>query len=524
MEASQQSRQVQGARRQHRAEHDRALLQPGERGQVGADRVRSGQDLAGAFEHDGPGLGQHDAAAGSAQQRKAELRLQLADGVGDRGLREVELLGAARERSRLRDLDEGAQLTELHLTIVWEPSSIDIACAEGCPYGRQMQLTATDILSDQRAAFDVPPEIAYFNTANLSPQLHSVRAAGEAALELRSRPWTIDAPDWFTDVERLRALFGRVVGAEPDGVALVPATSYGFAVAAANLPVRPGQRIPRARQEYLGDLHVAGRRTALRRRTVTVSREPGQAWADAVLAVLDERVAIVSVPNVHWTDGAFVDLAAIAARSRALGARLVIDGSQSVGALPLDVGDLRPDFLVTVGYKWLLGPFGVGYLYVADEHRDGEPLEQNWILRAGSEDFARLVDYRDEYQPGARRFDVGQRTKFELTPMAIAALEQVLDWQARESRLPSPRAPRRSRGRATRLGLAPVADDARGPHMLGVRVPESCHRVSPALEAEHCYAPIRAASLRIAPHLHTTDKDIERLDRALARVMAGARP
>ena len=139
-------------------------------------------------------------------------------------------------------------------------------------------------------------------------------------------------------------------------------------------------------------------------------------------------MAIVSVPNVHWIDGAFVDLAAIAARCRELGARLVVDGSQSVGALPLDVGAIRPDFLVTVGYKWLLGPFGLGYLYVDERHHAGEPIEQNWINREGSEDFSRLVDYRDEYQPGARRFDVGQRTSFMLTPMAIAALTQILDW------------------------------------------------------------------------------------------------
>ena len=163
---------------------------------------------------------------------------------------------------------------------------------------------------------------------------------------------------------------------------------------------------------------------------LTVSREPGQAWADAVLAVLDERVAIVSVPNVHWTDGAFVDLAAIAARSRALGARLVIDGSQSVGALPLDVG--RRCDPISSSPSATSGCWGRSASATSTWRTstgDGEPLEQNWILRAGSEDFARLVDYRDEYQPGARRFDVGQRTKFELTPMAIAALEQVLDWQ-----------------------------------------------------------------------------------------------
>ena len=103
----------------------------------------------------------------------------------------------------------------------------------------------------------------------------------------------------------------------------------------------------------------------------------------------------------------------------------MIDASQSVGAMPFDVGTLRPDFVTTVGYKWLLGPLGARYLYVAEQHREGEPLEENWIGREGSEDFARLVDYRDEYLPGARRFDMGQRTKFELLPMAIAALEQV---------------------------------------------------------------------------------------------------
>ena len=96
--------------------------------------------------------------------------------------------------------------------------------------------------------------------------------------------------------------------------------------------------------------------------------------------------------------------------------------------MPLDVAALRPDFVVSVGYKWLLGPFGRGYLWVAEEHREGRPLEENWILRAGSDDFARLVDYRDEYLPGARRYDQGARTLFEITPMAVAALEQILAW------------------------------------------------------------------------------------------------
>jgi selenocysteine lyase/cysteine desulfurase len=373
----------------------------------------------------------------------------------------------------------------------------------------------------QREAFDVPAGIAYFNTASLAPQLHAVRAAGEAALERRARPWTISAADWFEDSERLRDLFGRIVGADSAGVALVPATSYGFAVAARNLPLRPRQRVLVLGEEYPSGIytwHAAARRAGAQ--VLTVKREEGETWTHAVLAGLDERVAIVSVPHVHWTDGALVDLTAIATRSREVGARLVIDASQSAGAMALDVGELRPDFVVSVGYKWLLGPFGLGYLYVAQEHREGEPLEENWIARAGSEDFARLVDYRDEYQPGSRRFDVGQRTQFELTPMAIAALAQVVEWGVpRVAQALAGRTAEIAR-RATDLGLNPLPADQRGPHMLGVRLPEPVReRVLPALATANCFAAVRGASLRIAPHLHTTDEDVARLFDALATTL-----
>jgi selenocysteine lyase/cysteine desulfurase len=226
---------------------------------------------------------------------------------------------------------------------------------------------------------------------------------------------------------------------------------------------------------------------------------------------------VVSVPNVHWTDGALVDLARVAAASRDLGARLVIDASQSAGAMPLDVAALRPDFVVCVGYKWLLGPVGRGYLWVAAEHRDGRPLEENWISRAGAEDFAGLVDYRDEYQPGARRYDQGQRTLFELTPMAIAALEQLLAWGVPRISTALSRMTADVAARVAARGLDLRAAEPRGPHMLGLRLPAgSAQRIMPALAAANCFAGLRGTSLRIAPHLHVTPADVDRLVDALA--------
>lgn len=376
-------------------------------------------------------------------------------------------------------------------------------------------------LGSQRSAFDVPEGVAYFNTANLSPLLHSVRAAGELALRKRGQPWTVRAEDWFAGVERLRALFAALVGGDADGVALVPATSYGFAVAARNIELGAGQHILVLAEEYPSGIYTWRRLTSQSGAQIqTVMREAGQTWTEAVLAAFDERVGLVSVPNVHWTDGALVDLGQVAARSHELGARLVIDASQSLGAMPLNVATLRPDFVVCVGYKWLLGPFGRGYLWAAAQHRQGQPLEENWILRAGSEDFARLVDYRDDYQPGARRYDQGERTLFELTPMAVAAAEQLLAWGVEHIAATLGHVTADIAERVTSLGLGVSTTEPRGPHMLGVRLPgDARERILPALAQAKCFAALRGDALRISPHLHVTPADVDRLIDTLARTL-----
>jgi selenocysteine lyase/cysteine desulfurase len=126
---------------------------------------------------------------------------------------------------------------------------------------------------------------------------------------------------------------------------------------------------------------------------------------------------------------------------------------------------------VAVGYKWLPGPFGLGCLYVDERHRDGEPLEENWINRAGSDDFAALVDYTEEYRPGSRRFDVGERVNFELVPMAVAAAEQLLEWTVIELAASLRGVTDQIAQCAASLGLMTPARDQRAPHMLGVDLP-----------------------------------------------------
>jgi selenocysteine lyase/cysteine desulfurase len=377
-------------------------------------------------------------------------------------------------------------------------------------------------LPEQRELFDIPDDVVYLNCASLAPLLKAAVEAGTAALARRARPWRFTSADWFTDAEERRALFARLAGVDPEGVALVPATSYGLAAAAANLTARPGQRVLVLADDYPSNWHTwrrFARRTGAE--VVAVERRDGRTWGEAVVEALDERTAVVAVLAVHWTDGGAVDLAAVGTRAREAGAALVVDASQALGAMPLDLAATRPDYLVSVGYKWLLGPVGLGYLYVAERHRDGVPLEENWISRLGSEDFAALTDYQDRYQPGARRFDVGQRTAFETTPMAIAALRQLLDWEVPRIAATLGRRTGRIQREVEAIGLRLTSGD-RAPHMLGIDLPDQARRgVAGALAEAGVHVGVRGSSLRVSPHLWTTDSDVERLVGALTRATAG---
>jgi selenocysteine lyase/cysteine desulfurase len=368
-------------------------------------------------------------------------------------------------------------------------------------------------LGSQRHLFEVPEEVAYFNTANMSPLLGSVREAGGHGLARRAAPWLIKAADWFDDVERLRGSYARILGSGADAVALIPATSYGLAVAARNVAATPDDQVVVLAEEYPSNYYT-WRRFCVRTgaELVVAQRERGGTWTEAVLAQINDRTRVLAVPVVHWTDGSLLDLEAVVPVARRAGAVVAIDASQSLGAMPFAVNELRPDFVVSVGYKWLLGPVGIGCLYVDEGHLDGEPLEENWINRSGSDDFAALVDYSERYRPGARRFDVGQRSNFGLVPMAIAAAEQLLNWTidavATSLRVLTDQIAQR----VSDLGLATFGPDQRGPHMLGIELPrERARAITSRLTDKGVVASVRGSSLRISPHLHTTQHDVDRL-------------
>jgi selenocysteine lyase/cysteine desulfurase len=375
-------------------------------------------------------------------------------------------------------------------------------------------------IGSQRDLFEIPEDIVYLNCAYMSPQLRSAREIGERAVSRKSRPWEITPDDFFEDAEKVRALFARLVGGEADGVAIVPSVSYGIAVAAANVQVREGQKITILEDQFPSNVYpwreLAARSGA---DLVTVDRPEDYDWTRALLEEIDTDTAVVAVPNCHWTDGSLVDLARVGERVRETGAALVVDGIQSVGAHPFDVSEVQPDFLVASSYKWQLGPYSVGFMHVGEEYREGKPIEHNWINRRGSEAFSQLVDYQDAFQPGARRYDVGERSNFALLPMAAEALRQILDWGVENVSETIGTLTDLIEEKAAERGIETIPKQRRARHMIGLMLgPGAPDDLATGLTAHDVFVSVRGESVRVSPHLYNTERDVDRLFEVLERV------
>ncbi len=249
-----------------------------------------------------------------------------------------------------------------------------------------------------------------------------------------------------------------------------------------------------------------------------VQRRQGETWGEALLEAMNPAVKIVSTVHAHWCDGGYVDLETVGTKARKQGAALVVDLTQSLGALPFDAGKIKPDFVVSACYKWLCGPYSIGFMWVAPQHRNGLGLEQNWILRKTSQDFANLINYCDEYAPGARRFDQGERANFQLMPQAMVGMELLLDLGPANIAAALGALNEEIIARLDKLGCRAEPTRIRAPHYLSLKLPaDAPSGIVPALHQEKIYISQRGPNLRITPHVHVTEKDVDRMVAGLAK-------
>ena len=381
----------------------------------------------------------------------------------------------------------------------------------------------TPPLACLRAAFSLPRDIHYLNCAYLGPLPRVVQDAGVVAVARKANPATIAPADFFSDTEKARRLFARLIGAGDSGrIALVPAVSYGVATAVRNTPISKGQNLVFVGQDFPSDVYAWRKAAAKVGAFVRVIAPPtgvsrGEQWNARVLEAIDRDTAVVAIPHVHWADGTRFDLAAVGRAARAAGAVLIVDGTQSVGALPFDVTDIQPDALICAGYKWLLGPYSTALAYFGPRFDGGEPLEETWIGRKGSDDFRRLVEYEDEYAAGAMRYDGGQRSNFILLPMLIAAMQFILDAAPERIHEYCARLVEEPLARARDLGFTVEDEKWRGAHLFGLGLPAGldAEELSQSLKARKVFVSLRGSAVRVSPNVYNNEEDMLALIDAL---------
>ena len=380
------------------------------------------------------------------------------------------------------------------------------------------------MLPCQRHLFDIPADVAYLNCAYMSPLMKPALEAGTTGLARKAHPWEITPDKFFTGSDEFRVTAAQFIDCSADCIAIVPSASYGIATAARNLPVKKGQSILVLAEQFPSNYYPWQRLTEETGASLKVVAWPeNNDWTAAVLKSLTADVTVAALPHVQWTSGGRLDLVRIGQACRKLGAALVLDLTQSLGALPFSVRDVQPDFAVAGSYKWLLGPYSVGLLYVAPKWQGGIPLEENWIQRANARDFSSIL-YTGNYDVGARRFDMGERSNFALLPAAVRAMKQLLEWEVAQISETVGALNRQLANAAADMGFSAPSEPLRAPHYLALRRKAAIPKELPEMLArEKVFVSLRGSSIRVTPHVYNTGEDGERFIACLRRIAVVSR-
>src|SRR5579862_8564971 len=291
------------------------------------------------------------------------------------------------------------------------------------------------MLGSQRDLFSVPRDICYLNSASYSPLPLRTQEAAREAVGRKGAPWTLEASFANRQHERTRTAAAKLINADANDVAPISSVSYGVATVGKILSIPTGMRVLVLENDHSSPVLEWQTRATSGGFSIETVRQPLDGdWTSAVLAAIERvgapRLALASISSVHWSDGCAIDVDKVGAALKRQGALFLIDATHAVGVIAMDVTRLDPDFVIFPTYKWLIGPYGRAFIYIAKRHQNGIPLEQTGFGRRGVQSDAEIYFADLSYVPGARRFDMGERDHFISMEMAAIGMEMMAEWGA----------------------------------------------------------------------------------------------
>ena len=382
-----------------------------------------------------------------------------------------------------------------------------------------MSTTAISQQTDWRQDWFEIEDATYLNLASQSPMPKVSIRAVQAALEAKKNPLQKADATFFEVPNRIRASIAKLIGAQPEEIALTSGASAGAVAVAYALTWKPGDEVITAKGEF--PLQYATWNPMEEREGVKlriVSPRERFITAEDLIAAMTPRTRVVSVSMVRYDDGSLLDVRRVADACHKQGALLLLDASQSCGAIPMDVKQLGADFIVSAGYKWLLGPFGTGFFWAKSEHLSMvRPGPFYWMAVAGSGNFAALNFEDAKPEANAKRWDAPEAASY--FNLNLVAMDASVDFVARLEpgvvaahnrkliELMFERLPK------DRFVIASPLDAARrGTYgCFAARSPEKTAEHYQHLRKENVVVSLREGNIRVSPYLYNTERDIDRL-------------
>jgi cysteine desulfurase/selenocysteine lyase len=359
--------------------------------------------------------------------------------------------------------------------------------------------------------------VTYLNLAGNSPIPKDAIKRLQEAIEWKKFPQRIPDAAFFDVPNRVRAAIAQLIGGKPQEVALTTGASTGMSAVAYGMKWQSGDEVITASGEF--PLQYATWKPMEEREGIRVRLvKPSGAFhtADDFIAALTPRTRLVSISHVRFDNGAMVDAARLAAACHAHGALLLLDVSQSCGAVPMDVTQMGADFLVCAGYKWLVGPFGTGFFWARHENiQNMRPGPFYWMAAEGVNDFADLATAPPRPANAAKRWDAAETANYYDLAALEGGLRLVLRAGAETvaehnhklieqlfARLPKDRC----------VAASPLERARRGPYgCFQARSPEKTAELYEKLRAENVITSLREGKIRVSPYLYNSERDIDRL-------------
>ena len=348
--------------------------------------------------------------------------------------------------------------------------------------------------------------------------LKIVEEAGINGLKTKRAPHNILPEDFFSGVNSLKKAFAKLINLdEHERIAISSSVSYGLANITNNIQLKESDNIILIGDQFPSNVYPWMELTKKYNANLKFINKPnsennaGRAWNKKILNSINKQTKVVAMGLLHWADGTIYDIEKIRKKTKEVDALLIIDGTQSIGVMPFDIKETQPDALICAGYKWLMGPYGIGLSYYGPFFDNGKPIEESWINRKNSEDFSNLINYEDEYGEYARRYSVGQQSNFINISMLKAGIDQLNHWGIENvykyiESITTPCFPLLNKKNTW-------YEDSkfRSSHLFGIRPKKNLKKILEKIRENNIFISLRGDIIRVSPSVYNTKEDVQKL-------------